>query len=37
MINLKKIYVRYNLKREHLMLLLSALAAIALIVVSIGK
>ncbi len=35
MINFKKIYVRYNLKREHFVLLLSLLAAIALIVVSI--
>lgn len=35
MINFKKFYVRYNLKREHFVLLLSILLAITLIVVSI--
>ncbi|VVB90578.1 Type II secretion system (T2SS), protein F [uncultured archaeon] len=35
MINFKKFYVRYNLKREHFILLLSILIAIALIVISI--
>ncbi len=35
MINLKKFYVRYNLKREHFILLVSVLAAITLIVISV--
>ncbi len=35
MINLKKFYVRYNFKREHFILLLSILAAIILIAVSL--
>ena len=35
MITFKKFYVRYNLKREHFVLLLSVFAAITLIVVSI--
>lgn len=35
MINLKKFYVRYNLKMEHFILLVSVLAAITLIVISI--
>ncbi|MDD5615184.1 MAG: type II secretion system F family protein [Candidatus Methanoperedens sp.] len=35
MINLEKLYVRYNLKREHFIILLSVLAAIILIAVSI--
>jgi flagellar protein FlaJ len=35
MINLKKFYVRYNLRREHFILLVSVLAAIILIAVSI--
>ncbi len=35
MINLEKFYVKYNLKREHFILLASSLAAVTLILVSI--
>lgn len=35
MINLKKLYVRYNLKREHVILLISALMAIVVVIAGI--